>query len=122
MKESQRLYGAIPRYFQESRCSCNRINKLKAIVGSVVEWFKRRAYDQHGLVSKSTRAILLCPWKRHFKALSPSWWSWQAAQNYSRISIKLQAHSNILASPKAGRGNCLPHVLALPSLSCESGG
>ena len=31
------------------------------IVGSVVEWLKRRARDQHGLGSKTTRAILLCP-------------------------------------------------------------
>ena len=42
-------------------------------VGSVVEWLKRR--DQHGLGSKPTRAILLCPWERHFTALSPPWWS-----------------------------------------------
>ena len=88
-------------------------------VSSVVEWLKRR--DQHGLGSKPTRAILLCPWERHFTALSPAWWSWQTALNYSHISIKLQADSNILASPEAGRVNCLPYVLAPPSLSCESG-
>ena len=86
-------------------------------VGSVVEWLKRRAYDQHGLGSKAARAILLCPWEKHFTA----WWSWQAVLNYSHISIKLQADSNILVSPEAGRGNCLPYVLAPPSLSCESG-
>ena len=40
----------------------------------------------------------------------------------SHISIKLQADSNILVSPEAGWGNCLPYVLAPPSLSCESGG
>ena len=40
----------------------------------------------------------------------------------SHISIKLQADSNILASPKAGWDNCLPYVVAPPSLSCESGG
>ena len=34
-------------------------------VGSVVEWLKRRACDQHGLGSKPTRAILLCSWERH---------------------------------------------------------
>ena len=55
-------------------------------------------------------------------ALSPAWWSWQAVLNYIHISIKLQAESNILASPEAGRGNCLPYVLAPLSLSCESGG
>ena len=90
--------------------------------GSVIEWLKRRAHDQHGLGSKSTRAILSCPWERHFTALSPAWWSWKAVLNYSHISIKLQADSNILASPEAGRGNCLPYVLAPPSLSYESGG
>ena len=51
------------------------------IVGSVVDWLKRRARDQHGLRSKPTRAILLCPWERHFTAHSPAWWSWQAVLN-----------------------------------------
>ena len=88
----------------------------------MVEWLKRRARDQQGLSSKPTRAILLCHWERHFTALSPAWWSWQAVLNYSHISIKLQADSNILTSSEAGRGNCLPYVLAPPSLSCESGG
>ena len=88
----------------------------------VVEWLKRRAGDQHGLGSKPTRAILLCPWERHFTAHSPVWWSWQAVLNYSHTSMKLQADSNILASPEAGQGNCRPYVLAPPSLSCESGG
>ena len=78
----------------------------------------RRDHNQHGLGSKATRAILLCPWERHF---SPAWWSWQAVLTFSYISIKLQADSNILASPKTGWGNCLPYVLAAPSLSCESG-
>ena len=44
-------------------------------VGSVVEWLTRRTDDQHGLGSKPTCAILLCPWERHFTALSPAWWS-----------------------------------------------
>ena len=91
-------------------------------IGSVVEWLKRQARDQHGLGSKATSAILSCPWERHFTAHSPSWWCWQAVLNYSNISIKLQADSNILASLEAGRGNCLPYVLAPSSLSCESGG
>ena len=30
-----------------------------------------RAHDQHGLGSKPTRTILLCPWERHFTALFP---------------------------------------------------
>ena len=92
------------------------------IVGSVVEWLKRRTYHQHGLGSKTTPAMLWCPWERHFTALSPAWWSGQAVLNYNEISIKLQADSNILASLVAGRSNCLPYVLAPPSLSCESGG
>ena len=49
-----------------------------AFVGSVVEWLKRRACDEHGLGSKPTLAILKSPWERHFTALSPTWWSWQA--------------------------------------------
>ena len=90
-------------------------------VGSLVEWLKRRAYDQHGLGLKPTRAILLCTWEKHFTALSPAWWSWQAVLNYSHISIKLQANSNILAPPEAGRDNCLHYLLTPPSLFCESG-
>ena len=72
------------------------------IVGSVVEWLQHRTDDQHGLGSKPTCAILLCPWERHFTAFSPAWWSTR--------SSKLLADSNILASPEAGRGNCLPYV------------
>ena len=72
---------------------------------------QRRTRDQHGNGSKPTRAILLCTWERHFTALSPAWWSWQAVLNYSHISIKLQADSNISVSPEAGRGNCLLYVL-----------
>ena len=35
--------------------------KLKSGRGSVVEWLKRRAYDQHGLGSKPICNILICP-------------------------------------------------------------
>ena len=90
--------------------------------GIRIECLKHRADDQHGLGSKPTCAILLCPWEKHVTALSPAWWSWQTVLNYSHISTKLLADSNILASPKAGRGNCLPYVLMPPSLSCESRG
>ena len=45
----------------------NRVGK----VGSVVEWLKHRTDDQHGLGSKPTYAILLCPWERHFTAYFP---------------------------------------------------
>ena len=98
-----------------------RVSAAWSSVGSVVEWLERRARDQHGLGSKPTRAILLCPWERHFTALSPAWWSWKAVLNYSHISIELQADSNILVSPESGQG-CLPYVIAPQSLSCESGG
>ena len=91
-------------------------------LGNMVEWLERRARDQHGLGSKPTHATLFCPWERHFRALSRAWWFWQAILNYSHISVKLQSDGNILVSPEAGRGNCLPYVLAPPSLSCESGG
>ena len=94
----------------------------RSSVGSMVEWLKRRARDQHRLGSKPTRAILLYPWERHFTAHSPAWWSWQAVRNYSHLSIKLQADSNILTSREAGRGNCLSYVLAPSSLSCQSEG
>ena len=86
----------------------NITRTYKKFVGSVVEWLKRRACDQHGLGSKPTHAILLCPWERHFTAHYPAWWSWQAVLNYSHISIKLQADSNILVSPEAGRGIAYP--------------
>ena len=56
-------------------------------VGSVVEWLKPRARDQHGLGSKPNRAILLCPWERHFTALSLAWWSWKAVLNYSQVGV-----------------------------------
>ena len=39
--------------------------------GAVKQWLKHRTDDQHGLGSKPTCAILLCPWKRHFTALFP---------------------------------------------------
>ena len=66
----------------------------------MVEWLKRHAHNQHGVGSKPTRAILLCLWERHITALSPAWWSWQAVLNFSHISSKLQADSNILALRK----------------------
>ena len=79
------------------------------ITGSMVECLKRRACDQHGLGS-NLLVPFCCVLGRHFTALSPAWWSWQAVLNYSHISIKLQADNNILVSPEAGRGNCLPSV------------
>ena len=62
-------------------------------------------------------AILLHPWEKHFTALFPAQWSWQAILNFSLISIKLknqnkkyQANSKILASAEAGRDNCLSYI------------
>ena len=46
------------------------LQEIVSVVGSVVEWLERRAREQHGLSSKPTRAILLCPWERHFTPLS----------------------------------------------------
>ena len=74
----------------------------------VVEWLKRRAYDQHGLGSKPFRCVVGKDTLQQFPCLV----SWQAVLNHNNISIKLQADRNILASPEAGRGNCLPWVLA----------
>ena len=88
----------------------------------MVEWLEHCAYDQHGCGLKPIHAILLCLWERHFMALSCAWWTWLSVINFNHIFIKLQADGNILASLKAGLGNCLPYVLAPPSLSCESGG
>ena len=47
----------------------------KNFVCDLVEWLQRRACIRHGLGSKPTCAILLCPWERHFTALFPAWWS-----------------------------------------------
>ena len=80
------------------------------VIGSVVEWLKHWTYDQHGLSSKPTCSILLCPWERHFSALSPAWLSWQAVLNYNNISTKLLVDSDILASPEASQGSCIPYV------------
>ena len=73
----------------------------------MVKWLKWCAYDQHGLGLKPTYTILLYPWERLFMAFSLAWWSWEDL-NYRHIFIKLQANSNILASPETGWGNCLP--------------
>ena len=51
-------------------------------VGSVVEWLRRRAYDQHGLGSKPTRVVLLYPWERHFTGLGKQLYKWTAISWY----------------------------------------
>ena len=96
------------------------------IVSNEVKWLEYCDCDQHDLNSKPTCAILLFPGEKQFMALYPAWWSWQAALNFSHISIKLknqnkkfQVDSSILASLEARQGNCLPYVLASSLLSCE---
>ena len=84
-------------------------------VGSVVEWLKCRTCDQHGLGSKPTRTILLCPSERNFTAIFSDWWSWQAVLNFSKIAIKLQANSKVVVSPEAGWGNCLLYLRCFPA-------
>ena len=41
---------------------------------------------------------------------------------FSFKRIYATAGCNILVSQETGGGNCLPYVLAPPSLSCKSGG
>ena len=62
--------------------------KKTRLVGSVVEWLKCRDCDRHGLGSKPTREILLCPWDKHFMILPPTLRSWQVVLNFNHISIK----------------------------------
>ena len=76
--------------------------------GSVVECLKCRTDDRHGLGTKPTWAILLCPWERHFTTPSPAWWSLASSYKLQYISTKSLADGNILASPEQGRVNCLP--------------
>ena len=40
-------------------------SQLFRYIDSVVEWLKPRNCHRHGLGSKPTGAILLCPWERH---------------------------------------------------------
>ena len=75
-------------------------------------WSRFKTYSRHSIVSLGKPLCCNFPC---FVVLASS-------SNFSHIFIKLQADSDILASPEAGRGNCLPYVLAPPSLSCESGG
>ena len=92
---------------------CTNLNKM---IGSMVEWLKSRGlwstwsrfkiHSRHSVVSL----------KKTFYGTFSCLVVLEAVLNYSHISIKLQADSNILASP-----NCLSNVLAPPSLSCESG-
>ena len=40
-------------------------------VGSMVEWLKHQTDDQHGLSSKPTCTILLCPWEKTLYSTFP---------------------------------------------------
>ena len=104
-------------------------NLIHRFVGIVAQWLERRDCDRHGLGSKPTRAILLCPWERHFTAISPAWRSWQAVLNFSRISIKLKnlkisTRQQYIGTPEAGQIICLTVALCIvpPSLCCKSAG
>ena len=95
------------------------------IVGRVVEWLKRHAYDQHGLGSNPTGANLFFFVGKTlygtFPCLVVLASSSETVLAKSRISIKLQADSNILASQEAKWSNSLPYILAPPLLSCKLG-
>ena len=75
---------------------------------------KRRDRDQHGLGSKPTCSILLCPWKRNLMTLSFVWWSGQAVLNFGYIFIKLKDRRknfnltaiSCISRKKAGIINC----------------
>ena len=64
-----------------------------------------KTYSRHSVVSLG----------KTLYALSSAWQSWQAVVNFSHISIKLNLYldSNILASPEAGRSNCLLQIYRL---------
>ena len=51
----------IKRKAEFSLAEKKKLANERKVVGSVVEWLKRRARDQQSLGSKPTRAILLCP-------------------------------------------------------------
>ena len=53
-----------------------------------------------------------CSWERHFTALYPACWPWQAILNFNDIFIRFQAGNNILASLEAVRDDCLIYLLA----------
>ena len=119
---------------KEKAYSLFKICSLSCIMWKFYINFSKKVIWQRGWVVKAPCLWLTWPrFKTHshhsvvFLAKTlhgtfPAWWSWQAVPNFSHISIKLLADSNILASPEAGRVNCLPYVLTPQSLSCESGG
>ena len=51
----------------------NKTNHALSLENTAAVWtsgLERRDCDQHGVGSKHTRAILRCPWERHFTVLS----------------------------------------------------
>ena len=90
-------------------------------VGSVVEWLERRDCDRQWFQFKTYSHHSVVSFGKTLYDTFPCL-AVLAAPNSSYISMKFQPESNILASPEADRVNCLPYVLASPSLSCESGG
>ena len=94
-----KILGEAKNFRAATMTNCKKLSPN--LVGSVVEWLKRRDRDRNGLGSKPTRAILLSPWKRHFTALFSAWWSWQAVLNYKRTSISwhLRKQVGVIACP-----------------------
>ena len=114
-------------YFQNTAAVPSEVNATKQT--RVIKWLERRDCDRHGLRSKPTRAILLCPWKRHLAAFSCYLVALASSSKFlsylyktKKLIKKFQADSNILASPEAGRDNCLPYALAPSMLACVSEG
>ena len=65
----------------------NLMSNKHDIVDSTIEWLEHLDCNRHGPDSKPTRAILLCPWERHFTALFLAWYSWQAVLSFTHISM-----------------------------------
>ena len=70
-------------------------------------WSSIKSYSRHSVMF----------FEKDFTGFSSACSSWQAVLNFNHISIKLkkqnkkiQPDSNILVSPEADRGNCLPCI------------
>ena len=77
-------------YVKITKSCQSGFNTFYFIVDSALEWLEHRNCNRHGLGLKSTRAIQLCPWERHFITLSPAWRSRQALLTFSHICKNLK--------------------------------
>ena len=67
----QRGIDYILRWFFIIRVRTNKQTFLRVeFIGSVIDWLERRDCDQHGLGSKLTQAIRLCPWENTLRRFS----------------------------------------------------